>query len=106
MIAVPLYESENVFELLDEADITLAEFTDEDGYGDITLEQWGSDRNIRQMCVNGFTVEEDNINETFEVDLRNEEQFRDAYAKAAEIYNSFCPVNKKVPVIWDELDWR
>lgn len=105
MITVPINGNENVFEMLDEADITLAEFMNEDGYGSVTIEQWGSDRNIRQICVNGYTVEADDVSENYQVDLRNEEQFREAYAYAAEAYNAFCPVNKKIPVVWDELEF-
>ena len=105
MITVPINGNENVFEMLDEADITLAEFMNEDGYGSVTIEQWGSDRNIRQICVNGYTVEADDVSENYQVDLRNEEQFREAYAEATEAYNAFCPVNKKIPVVWDELEF-
>ena len=105
MIAIPLYGSESVFELCDEASIIFADFCDEEGYGTLDLERWGCNPNIRQIVVSGWTVEMEpgDICENFEVDLRNEDQFRDAYAKAAELYNSFCPVNKKIPVIWDEL---
>lgn len=104
MITVPINGNPQVFEMLDEADITLAEFMNEDGYGNITIEQWGSDRNIRQICVNGYTVEAGDVSENFRVDLRNEEEFKEKYAEAAEMYNDFCPVNKKIPVIWDELN--
>lgn len=103
MIAIPLYGSENVFELLDEASIIFADFCDYTGYGTIDLEQWGSNPYIRQIVVSGWIIETGDVCKNFEVDLRNEDQFRDAYAKAAELYNSFCPVNKKIPVIWDEL---
>lgn len=94
MIAVPIYESESVFELLDDNAITFADFYDfkETGYGALDLEQWGSDPNIKQLVVSGYSIEKGNISENFQVDLRNEDQFRDANQRVLLYAHGRCGV--------------
>ncbi|MBQ6091661.1 MAG: hypothetical protein IJL07_10405 [Lachnospiraceae bacterium] len=69
-----------------------AEYENENGYGKITLEQWGCNRKQKNFVVTiceygGFDLSVD-----FKTDTsRGWETMKKAYEKAAKIYNQYSP---------------
>ena len=91
--------------MLDEDSQTYANYESNDfGYINITLEQWGSDPDIRHFVVSGFckdkeTDEYNNISEDFITDVsQGWETMRSSFAKAARVYNRFAPDEECIPL--------
>lgn len=72
---------------------TLAHFENENGYKQITLEQWGSLRNFKTMVVTVCSYNGDiDICEIFKTDISSGwETIKETYKKAVEIYNKYFP---------------
>lgn len=68
-------------------------YEDENGYYKITLEQWSCDRKKPDFVVYATAYNGDfDICENFTTDIsRGWETMRKAYAKAAQLFNKYCP---------------
>ena len=79
---------------------TIAEYRSDAGYIDFTLEQWGTNPNIKKYVVSGFMVTDEciDISEDFTADFTEGwETARYAYAKAATLYNRYVPESEAIP---------
>lgn len=89
----------NVFEMIDEEPPIFAEYEDIDGYGKITLEQWGSDPDKKLFVVYIFHYNGDlEVSESFPVDCSEGwETMRHSYRKAAMLYNTYMTDDNIIP---------
>lgn len=79
---------------------TIASYRSDAGYIDFTLEQWGTNPNIKQYVVSGFIAKDEciDISEDFTADFTEGwETARYAYAKAAALYNRYVPESEAIP---------
>ena len=79
---------------------TIASYRSDAGYIDFTLEQWGTNPNVKKYVVSGFIVKDECINicEDFTADFtQGWETARYAYAKAAALYNRYVPESETIP---------
>ena len=91
----------NSVEVYKEEEPTLyAEFENMDGYGQLTLEQWGSDPTKKVFSVYiCFYTGDLEVCQAFPVDCsKGWETMRPAYEEAARFYNNFVSNNEIIPL--------
>lgn len=79
---------------------TWSEYNADDGYITLSLEQWGTNPNIKKYVVSGFMAKGEciDISEDFTADFTEGwETARHAYAKAAALYNRYVPKSEAIP---------